>query len=102
MGNFLVSLDSPPLPVRENDIIEPLGQVMGTENTTWSQFTPGAPPVAAFAVQGVEKCPMSPNCNSNARVAHRMRGRDFRNMALYRFPQFFMNMGIGLDSSVVV
>jgi hypothetical protein len=85
--NFFVSKDSTPLPLQEMDIIEPFGQRLGVENQTWPQFTPGAPPAAAFKVYGADTCPMSPNCNDNSRQKHRKRARDLKNWAFYKFPQ---------------
>jgi len=89
--NFLVSKDSPPVPVQENDILEPFGQRLGVENQTWSQFKAGPPPDVAFKVHGIDSCPMSPNCNQNSRVAHRKRARDLKNLAFYKFPQLFID-----------
>jgi hypothetical protein len=88
--NFYVSKDSPPLPLQESDIIEPFGQHLGVQNQTWSQFKAGPPPDVAFAVHGIDKCPMSPNCNAQNRVAHRQRARDMKNLAFYKFPQYFV------------
>lgn len=88
--NFFVSTDSTPVPVQENDIIEPFGQRLGMENQTWSNFKAGPPPAAAFKVSGIDSCPMSPNCNSDARIAHRKRGRDLKNWAFYKFPQLYL------------
>jgi len=89
--NFFVSTDSTPVPVQENDIIEPFGQRLGVENQTWSNFKAGPPPEAAFKVLGIDSCPMSPNCNQDARVAHRKRTRDLKNWAFYEFPQLFIS-----------
>jgi len=84
---FFVSTDDSPLPVREFDIIEPFGQKLGEENSTYSAFTPGKEPDTTFKVIGLDSCPMDPNCNSDSRQAHRMRGRDLRNLFAYKYPQ---------------
>jgi hypothetical protein len=89
--NFYVSTDASPIPVQENDIIEPFGQRLGVENQTWSNFKAGPPPDAAFKVLGIEECPMSPNCNEDSRVAHRKRARDLKNWAFYKFPQVYLD-----------
>ena len=39
--------------------IEPLGVRLATINTTYTKWTAGAVPASAFAVQGMEKCPMA-------------------------------------------
>ena len=39
--------------------IEPLGVRLATINTTYTNWTAGAVPASAFAVQGMEKCPMA-------------------------------------------
>jgi len=88
--NFFVSTDAAPVPIQENDIIEPFGQQLGEENQTWSNFKAVPPPSAAFKVLGIDSCPMSPNCNENNRVAHRKRARDLKNWAFYKFPQLFV------------
>lgn len=89
--NFFVSADETPVPMQENNIIEPFGQRLGEENQTWSNFKAGPPPSAAFKVLGIDKCPMSPNCNDDKRVAHRKRARDLKNWAFYKFPQLFVH-----------
>lgn len=94
--NFFVSKDAVPVPVQENDIIEPFGQRLGVENQTWSQFKAGPPPEVAFKVLGLASCPMSPNCNEDNRVAHRKRGRDLKNWAFYKFPQLWASAQYGM------
>eukprot|EP01062_Namystynia_karyoxenos_P026978 TRINITY_DN2080_c0_g1_i1.p1 TRINITY_DN2080_c0_g1~~TRINITY_DN2080_c0_g1_i1.p1 ORF type:complete len:274 (+),score=98.03 TRINITY_DN2080_c0_g1_i1:78-824(+) len=86
--NFYVTPDGA-IPVKEQDIIEPLGQVIGTENQTWIEFKAGAPAKSLFDVKGVDSCPMDPNCQQDSRSSHRRRGRDVDNWAYYRFPQAF-------------
>lgn len=100
--NFFVSKDATPVPVQENDIIEPLGQRLGVENQTWTSFKAGAPPAAAFRVHGINSCPMSPNCNNDQRVAHRKRARDLKNLAFYKYPQYFIRANQMGNNVVVV
>lgn len=48
---------SPPPPHLEDN-----GPQTGTQNTTWSKFTPGTPPAAKFDIAGIDECPQAKNC----------------------------------------
>jgi len=74
---------SHPVPVQEVDQLTPFGQFIGTMNSTWSGFTPGTPDPALFNIAGVDKCPMSSQCNSGVRQVNRLRAR--RWLSWYRY-----------------
>lgn len=74
VDTFYVSTDATPVPLKQEALIEPLGQVIGTENTTWIDFKAGAPAASLFKVANAKTCPEDKNCQQNqARLAHRRR-----------------------------
>ena len=56
-----ISSDGTAIPVFSTEALTPLGEAqIGTENTTWTTFTPGAPPAAKFNIAGMDTCPEKP------------------------------------------
>jgi len=71
------------IPVHEADIIEPFGQPLANQNTTWSSFTAGDPDPNLFNVNGIKDCPMSPNCGNSFFQLRRLRDRNYAGFLYY-------------------
>ena len=58
---------------------------IGTQNLTWSTFTPGAPPASKFDVKGVDSCKMeNPHeCSGGAMQTHRLATGQLLTWAMY-------------------
>lgn len=59
IDNFYVTEGSTPAPVALISLITPLGQHIGTQNTTFVTFTPGNPDPKHFLVTGIASCKMA-------------------------------------------
>lgn len=70
-------------PVYEHDTLEPFGQHIGDEETSWTDFKAGQPDPSLFAVSGVADCPESPNCGNSVRQHRRLRDGDYGAFAKY-------------------
>ena len=57
---------NPPVPFFENLLLEPFGEKIGTENTSYLGFTPGPVDQTKFNIVGIEGCPKGDNCNDNS------------------------------------
>mmetsp|Transcript_54574 Transcript_54574/g.118976 ORF Transcript_54574/g.118976 Transcript_54574/m.118976 type:complete len:142 (-) Transcript_54574:73-498(-) len=64
VSDFYVVPGSPyGTPVAEIDYIEPLGEQIGLQNTTYARFTAGPQDASHFVVKGAASCPMAKGCN---------------------------------------
>lgn len=66
--DYVTTIGGAPAPVWEIDHIEPLGEQIGDENTTWyswSDMDGKQFPANAFLVNGAASCPMDNNCGGN-------------------------------------
>ena len=57
---------NPPVPFFENLLLEPFGEKIGTENTSYLGFKPGPVDQTKFNIVGIEGCPKGDNCNDNS------------------------------------
>jgi len=57
---------SPPVPFYKSTLLEPFGQKIGTENTSYLGFVPGPVDQSKFNIVGIDSCPKSDNCNDNS------------------------------------
>lgn len=57
---------TPPVPFYQSMLIEPFGQKIGTENTSYLGFTPGPVDQSKFNIVGIKECPKSDNCQDNS------------------------------------
>ena len=65
------------VPVFLSTLLEPLGRPMGTQNQTWSKWTPGVPDKTKFDIAGVDTCPQSSQCGQQNHQAARLGFRQF-------------------------
>jgi len=72
------------IPVAEVDRLTPFGQEIGTFTTEWLDFKPGQPDAKLFNVQGIDKCPLADNCNSDSFQLLRLRYHDHQGFHHYR------------------
>jgi hypothetical protein len=66
--DYVTTINGAPAPVWEVDIIEPLGEQIGNENTTWFNWKDmdgKTFPANVFTVNGAASCPMSNQCQGN-------------------------------------
>jgi len=74
---------TPAAPVFMTTHLTPLGQDLGTQNQTWSSWTPGAVDAKKFAIQGIDTCPMSNQCQQSSLQLHRLRKRQLVTFSKY-------------------
>ncbi len=61
-------------PILDVTQLTPLGQNVGTSNTTYNTWKAGTPSPTFFTVKNLTSCPQSSQCNSDSlRQAHRRR-----------------------------
>jgi len=71
------------VPFGQVDHLTPFGEHIGDMITNWNDFKPGTPDPALFDIQGVDSCPMSPNCGSQVHQMHRLRMRQMKTWVKY-------------------
>lgn len=59
-------------PLGRVDQIKPFGQHVGDMTLDWSNFQAGPQDPKIFNIQGVDSCPVDPNCGQNFWQAHRL------------------------------
>jgi len=63
--------------------LTPFGQHIGDFTANWNQFTAGTPDPKLFDIQGVDSCPMSPNCGQESYQRNRLRFRQMKSWMKY-------------------
>lgn len=63
--------------------LTPFGQHLGTQNSSWTTFTPGTPPASKFDIQGVDSCPLDPQCGQQKHQLRRLARRQLHTFARY-------------------
>jgi len=61
------------IPLSEVDKLTPFGIHIGDFTSTWQSFKPGTPDPSLFIVNGIDRCPMSPNCGNTLFQMNRLR-----------------------------
>jgi len=84
VSDLFVDSADPSTPVEEIDQLTPLGELIGTATSAWTNWTPGTPDPSLFNVQGADSCPESPNCQSNAHQIRRLLRKQFKTWAKFR------------------
>lgn len=75
-------------PAFEFFLIEPLGNPMGTRNTTWVQYTPTTPPASKFNISGLDTCKRG-QCQGPVFQMHRLRAGHMRSFEHYYKPDAY-------------
>jgi len=75
---FVDQSQTPAVPVQENDLFTPFGEVLGGGVTSWTNFTPGTPNPALFAVKGMSSCPQAGNCQEPTMQTRRVMRKLFK------------------------
>ena len=73
------------IPVYSQQELTPFGKTppIGTTNQTWTAFKAGPPSATKFVIAGMATCPMSKQCGSDSKQAHRIALRQFHTASNY-------------------
>jgi hypothetical protein len=71
---FVNTAVNPPQPVQNVQTLTPFGSPIGTFIASWYSFQAGVDPSVFDGIEGLDNCPMSNQCNDDARARARVRG----------------------------
>eukprot|EP00935_MAST-01C_sp_MAST-1C-sp1_P002453 g2453.t1 len=72
------------VPVFKSEALTPFGGAqIGTTNTTYTSFVPGAPPASKFDIKGLDTCPQDPQCDQPPMQLRRLSLGQYRTFAAY-------------------
>lgn len=72
--DFYADISNPraAVPYFKTSALTPLGQHLGTNNESWTNFRAGTPPASKFDIAGVDTCPIDNDCGQQLRQHHRL------------------------------